>query len=58
LNLFYILLNKKKSDDLELVKELNKLFASFGGFFSSEKSYKEILLKVCKKKNLKIKNSY
>lgn len=57
-NLFYILLNKKKSDDLELVKELNKLVASFGGFFSSEKSYKEILIKVCQKKDLKIENSY
>jgi uncharacterized protein YaaW (UPF0174 family) len=57
-NLFYILLNKKKSEDLELVKELNKLFASFGGFFSSEKSYKEILIKVCQKKDLKIENNY
>lgn len=57
-NLFYVLLNKKKSDDLELVKELNKLISSFGGFFSSEKSYKEILIQVCQKKDLKFENNF
>jgi uncharacterized protein YaaW (UPF0174 family) len=57
-NLFYVLLNKKKSDDLVLVKELNKLISSFGGFFSSEKSYKEILIQVCQKKDLKFENNF
>lgn len=54
---FLVLLNKKKSEDLDLVKELNKLLSSFGGFFSSEKSYKEILNQVCQKKDLKIESN-
>ena len=38
---FLTLLNKKNSTSLDLLKELNKLISSFGGFFSEQKSYKQ-----------------
>ena len=50
---FLTLLNKKNSTSLDLLKELNKLISSFGGFFSEQKSYKQILEKICEKKGIK-----
>lgn len=53
---FLKLLNKKNSTNIDLLKELNKLISSFGGFFSEQKSYKQILEKICEKR--RIKNIY
>lgn len=54
---FLTILNKKTILDFDLVKELNKILSSFGGWFSEEKSYKQILEQVCLKRNLKIDNN-
>lgn len=54
---FLTLLNKKNSTSLDLLKELNKLITSFSGWFSEEKSYKQILEKICEKREIKFNHS-
>ena len=55
---FVILLNKKNLVGLDLVKELNKLLSSFRGWFSSEKTYKQLLEEICSKRNLEIGRNF
>ena len=55
--IFLTLLNKNNSTSLDLLKELNKLISSFGGFFSGEKSYNQILEKICEKKGINTNRS-
>lgn len=46
------MLNKKSVLDLKIEEDLTKMISSFSGFFSKTKSYKEILIQVCQKKEL------